>query len=72
MSKPQEKVYQFPQLLTDIPDVLDLTKHQVVECSTCKYWPITEENQLVASCHRFPQEIFKKGDEWCGEWKLRQ
>ena len=50
------------------------------KCRQCKFWkadyhdPYEDETSEFGGCHRYPNTIEKKGDDFCGEfWSaLRQ
>lgn len=52
-------------------------------CETCKFLSaqgsdftrtlVTRDGQFGAyRCRRFPQEVAKFKDEWCGEWRSKE
>lgn len=40
-----------------------------VECSTCKYY-LARSLMVTGECRRFPQVVFKRPDERCGEYAI--
>jgi hypothetical protein len=50
-------------------------------CKTCKYYKHTvfsvfscrcDTNIVTAFCRRYPNIVFKKDDDWCGEYQLKE
>lgn len=37
-------------------------------CSNCSYWADDMDGDDHGTCSRYPYEMLKHRDEWCGEW----
>lgn len=36
-------------------------------CNQCNYWQLNSVERRV--CKRYPEQIYKNPDDWCGEFK---
>lgn len=64
----KKKVYKYPNPDTKEPESIRNQSEQ--DCGNCYYSNCPYiVNKTMVKCHRYPQDIDRNRDYWCGEWK---
>lgn len=44
-----------------------------MNCNTCKFWSESRKvGKQLGMCHRYPEHIECREDDWCGEYAAQQ